>query len=130
MNRAARLGDRRRPAKMASHAGLDVPTGPRDIRLPGRLVSESGYRGETVVLLSPSDRPVHSQVSQVTRALFQGVILAVDFQQIGWGSVVTRRTNQCPADEGGWSAFITALDGLTVANPGGNFALRGNGKRA
>jgi peptide/nickel transport system substrate-binding protein len=41
------------------------------------------------------------------------------------GFVVTRRISQNPTEKGGWSAFITALDGVTVSNPGGNFALRG-----
>ena len=90
----------------------------------------AGYRGETAVLLSASDRPVYSQVSQVTRALFEAVGLTVDFQSMDWGSVVTRRTSQNPTDKGGWSAFITALDGVTVSNPGGNFALRGSGQKA
>jgi peptide/nickel transport system substrate-binding protein len=115
---------------MATHAGLDVLTRPRDVQLARRLVSEAGYNGETVVLLSPSDRPVYSQVSYVARELFQKIGLTVDFQQIDWGSVVARRTSQNPTDKGGWSAFITALDGLTVSNPGGNFALRGSGKKA
>src|SRR5882724_1898713 len=100
---------------MASHVGLEVLTRPRDIRLAKQLVSESGYRGETVVLLSASDRPVYSAVSQVTRELFQTVGLTVDFQSMDWGSVVTRRTSQSTTDKGGWSAFITALDGLTVS---------------
>ena len=115
---------------MASHVGLEVLTRPRDLELAKQLVAESGYRGETVVLLSPSDRPVYSQVSFVARDLFQKIGLTVDFQAIDWGSVVTRRTSQSPTDKGGWSAFITALDGVTVSNPGGNFALRGNGKKA
>jgi peptide/nickel transport system substrate-binding protein len=115
---------------MATHAGLEVLTRPRDIGLAKRLVAESGYRGEPVVLLSPSDRPVYSAVSYVTRELFQKLGLTVDFQAMDWGSVVTRRTSQNPTDKGGWSAFITALDGLTVSNPGGNFALRGSGKKA
>jgi peptide/nickel transport system substrate-binding protein len=115
---------------MATHAGLDILTRPRDPQLAKRLVSEAGYHGETVVLLSPSDRPVYSQVSYVAREMFQKIGLTVDFQQIDWGSVVARRTSQNPTDKGGWSAFITALDGLTVSNPGGNFALRGSGKKA
>jgi peptide/nickel transport system substrate-binding protein len=115
---------------MASHAGLEVLTRPRDLPLAKRLVAEAGYRGETAVLLSASDRPVYSQVSQVTRALFEAVGLTVDFQSMDWGSVVTRRTSQNPTDKGGWSAFITALDGVTVSNPGGNFALRGSGQKA
>ena len=115
---------------MATHAGLEVLTRPRDIGLAKRLVSEAGYHGETVVLLSPSDRPVYSAVSYVARDLFQKIGLTVDFQSMDWGSVITRRTSKNPADKGGWSAFITALDGVTVSNPGGNFALRGNGEKA
>jgi peptide/nickel transport system substrate-binding protein len=115
---------------MATHAGLEVLTRPRDIKLAKQLVAEAGYNGETVVLLSPSDRPVYSQISYVARDLFQKIGLTVDFQQIDWGSVVARRTSQNPTDKGGWSAFITALDGLTVSNPGGDFALRGSGKKA
>src|SRR3984957_3166124 len=115
---------------MATHAGLEVLTGPRDIKLARQLVAEAGYHGEPVVLLSPSDRPVYSQVSYVARDLFQKIGLTVDFQAMDWGSVVSRRTSQSPTDKGGWSAFITALDGVTVSNPGGDFALRGNGKKA
>jgi peptide/nickel transport system substrate-binding protein len=115
---------------MASHAGLEVLTRPRDIPLAKRLVAEAGYRGEPVVLLSASDRPVYSQVSFVARDLFQKIGLTVDFQSMDWGTVVTRRTSQNPTDKGGWSAFITALDGVTVSNPGGNFALRGSGQKA
>jgi peptide/nickel transport system substrate-binding protein len=114
----------------ATHAGLEVLARPRDVTLAKQMVSEAGYHGETVVLLSPSDRPNYSAVSFVARELFQSIGLNVDFQAMDWGSVVTRRTSQNPTDKGGWSAFITALDGLTVSNPGGNFALRGNGKKA
>jgi peptide/nickel transport system substrate-binding protein len=115
---------------MATHAGLEVLTRPRNIPLAKQLVAESGYRGEPAVLMSPSDRPVYSAVSQVTRELFQSIGLTVDFQVMDWGSLITRRASQNPADKGGWSAFNTALDGVTVSNPGGDFALRGSGKKA
>src|SRR3954452_22702918 len=58
---------------MASHAGLEVLTRPRDLPLAKRLVAEAGYNGEPVVLLSPSDRPVYSQISYVARELFQKI---------------------------------------------------------
>ncbi|MSP30096.1 MAG: ABC transporter substrate-binding protein [Acetobacteraceae bacterium] len=115
---------------MASHAGLDVLTGPRDIQRAKRLVAESGYSGEKIVLLSISDRPIYSQLSFVTRALFESLGLNVDFQQMDWGSVITRRVSQSPVEKGGWSVFNTALDGVTATNPGSNFALRGNGRKA
>ena len=55
----------------------------------------------------------------MARDLFQMLGLTADFQVKDWGTVVTRRSTQNPTDKGGWSAFITALDGVTVSNPGG-----------
>ena len=49
---------------MSSHAGLEVLSGPRDESLAKRLVLESGYAGEKVVMLSPTDRPVYNQMMQ------------------------------------------------------------------
>jgi peptide/nickel transport system substrate-binding protein len=115
---------------MSSHAGLEVLTRPRDLALAKKLVKESGYAGEKVVMLSPSDRPVYSQMSQVARALFLELGLNVDFQQIDWGSLVSRRASRNPVEQGGWSAFFTALDGVSINNPGSNFALRGSGSKA
>lgn len=115
---------------MASHAGLDVLTKPRDLALAKKLVAESGYGGEKVVMLSPSDRPVYNQMSQVARELFLKLGMTVDFQPMDWGSVVARRANRGPVDQGGWSTFNTALDGVTINNPGSNFALRGSGAKA
>ena len=44
-----------------------------------------------------------------------------------WGSVIARRTSRNAVEQGGWSTFNTALDGMTIDNPGSNFALRGSG---
>jgi len=49
---------------MASHVGVEVLTKPRNITLAKDLVMKSGYAGEKVVMLSPSDRPVYSQMAQ------------------------------------------------------------------
>ncbi|MGE0225259.1 MAG: ABC transporter substrate-binding protein, partial [Acetobacteraceae bacterium] len=115
---------------MASHVGLEVLSKPRDLAAAKKLVAESGYAGEKLVMLSPSDRPVYNQMSQVARELFLKLGLNVDFQPMDWGSVVARRANRGPVDQGGWSTFNTALDGMTINNPGSNFALRGSGSKA
>ena len=115
---------------MASLAGMEALTRPRDLALARKLVKESGYAGEKVVMLSPSDRPVYDQQSQLARALFQELGLNVDFQPMDWGSVVSRRGSRSPTSQGGWSTFNTALDGITIQNPGSNFALRGSGDKA
>jgi peptide/nickel transport system substrate-binding protein len=115
---------------MATHVGLEALTGPRDVALARKLVAESGYNGETVLLMAPSDQPAIVQLAQVTRELFQNLGLKVDYQVMDWGSVVTRRANQNPPAQGGWNALNTLWGGLTVSNPGSSYPLRGNGKKA
>jgi peptide/nickel transport system substrate-binding protein len=112
---------------MATRAGLGVMQGEAGLALSRKLLAESGYKGEVATLIAPSDQPAIFQVAQVTRELFIKIGLKVDFQVIDWGSLVTRRTNQGPADKGGWSAFNTSWGGLTVSNPGSSFPLRSNG---
>ncbi len=115
---------------MASDAGMQVLSGPRDEALAKRLIAESGYAGEKLVMLAATDRPVYSQMMQVARDLFVRLGLNVDFRQMDWGSVVARRTSREPVAQGGWSCFITQIEGVAACTPGGNFALRGNGAKA
>ena len=114
---------------MANKAGLEHLTAPRDIPRAKQMIAESGYKGEPVMIMSPSDQPALKQMSEVARDLFQSIGLKVDLQSMDWGSVVTRRANQNPVDQGGWGAFITVMSPLTAANPGSMLPLRGNGRK-
>jgi len=114
---------------MANTAGLEHFTAPRDLALARKMVAESGYKGEPVMIMSPSDQPALAQMSEVARELFQSIGLTVDYQAMDWGSVVTRRANQAPLDQGGWGCFITVMSPLTAANPGSMLSLRGNGRK-
>jgi peptide/nickel transport system substrate-binding protein len=114
---------------MANNAGMDHLTRPRDIAGAKKMITDSGYRGEPVMLMVPSDQPAQSQMSQVARELFQSIGLNVDYQAMDWGTIVTRRANQSPIDQGGWGAFITVMSPLTAANPGSMLPLRGNGRK-
>jgi peptide/nickel transport system substrate-binding protein len=51
----------------------------------------------------------------------------VDFVSMDLGTLVQRRTNKGTREEGGWDAFVTTYEGLTMADPATNVALRGNG---
>ena len=115
---------------MASQAGLEVLSGPRDEALAKRLILESGYAGEKVVMLAATDRNVYSQMMAVARDLFVRLGLNVDFRPMDWGSVVARRTSREPVSQGGWSCFITQIEGVAASTPGGHFALRGSGAKA
>ncbi len=112
---------------LANDAGLDALTGKRDVALARRLVAESGYKGERVVLLAPSDFPVVNAIAQVTRAVYDSIGLNVEYVTADWGTVVTRRNSREPVDKGGWSTFTTYGDGLSYSNPGSHTTLFGNG---
>jgi peptide/nickel transport system substrate-binding protein len=114
---------------LANTEGLEVLTGPRDLDLARRLVKESGYKGERVVLLSPSDYPSLQAVAQVTRDLYQQVGLNVDYVATDWGTVISRRASKETVDKGGWSTFVTTSDGFGLANPISNNMIRGAGEQ-
>ena len=92
---------------MASSAGMEALTGPRDIDKARQLVRESGYKGEKIVLMAPSDQASLVPMCQVTRALFQKLGINVDYQVMDWGTLVSRRAKMDPPDKGGWNVFCT-----------------------
>lgn len=113
---------------MANKAGFEAITGKRDLALARKLVQESGYKNEPIVLMSPSDQPAIAQLAQVVRSYYQELGLNVDFQSMDWGSLVSRRASTKSPADGGWNSFCTLWGGLTVSNPGSSYPLRANGK--
>ena len=111
---------------MANKAGLEVFARP-DVARAKRLVAESGYAGEKVVLMSPSDQPALTQLTHVTRALFEKVGIDVEYVSMDWSTLVARRASREVPAKGGWNAFCTSWGGLSVSDPGGHFPMRGNG---
>jgi peptide/nickel transport system substrate-binding protein len=112
-----------------SKKGLEVMTGRRDIALARKMIQESGYKGEKVVLMGPSDLQVLQTMAQVTESVFRAVGLNVEFVSNDWGTLVTRRSNQEAPDKGGWSTFCTTWTGQTFLNPGNHFPMRGAGPK-
>ncbi|HEY0419080.1 MAG TPA: ABC transporter substrate-binding protein [Acetobacteraceae bacterium] len=115
---------------MANNAGMEALTGKRDIALAKRLVAESGYKGEPVLLMAPTDQPALGQVAQVTRSVLEKVGINVRYEAMDWSTLVSRRASREPPDKGGWNMFCTSWSGLSVADPGGHFPIRGNGNGA
>jgi peptide/nickel transport system substrate-binding protein len=112
---------------MANDSGIAVLKGPRNPDLARRLVAESGYAGEKVVLMAPSDYPLTQALCQVARDLFEQLGLQVEYQSMDWATLLQRRTSRDPVDKGGWSSFCTTYEGLSLATPASHVPLRGNG---
>ena len=114
---------------MASDAGMQALTGPRDKVAARALVAESGYAGENILLMSPSDQPQMQAMAEVTYSLLKEIGLNVEPSAMDWGTLLSRRASTKPLEEGGWSCFNTRLTGLGAANPA-SAELRGNGLKA
>ncbi len=114
----------------ASSVGMDALTGPRDFAAAKTLVQEAGYKGEPVVIISPTDYPQLEAFCQVARDLLMRLGVTVDYQPSDWGTVVQRRASKEPVDKGGWSVFCTGWEGLNTADPGGHYPIIGSGQDA
>ena len=114
----------------ASDAGLGALTSPRDYDKVKRDLAAAGYRGEKVVLLAATDFPSLNALAQVCNDMLTKAGMNVDMISTDWGSVVTRRANRNPPDQGGWSIFLTFFAGLDFFSPAGHLGLRGNGLAA
>ncbi|WP_428490662.1 ABC transporter substrate-binding protein [Rhodopila sp.] len=112
---------------MASDVDMNKINGKRNLPLAKKMVAESGYKGEPIVLMSPSDQAQLSAMAQVTDAFYKSIGLNSKYTSMDWGTLVSRRASHAPSDKGGWNSFCTTWGGLQVSNPGGNFPLRGNG---
>ena len=111
----------------ATMVGMDVLLGPRNIAKAKQMVAESGYKGEPIILMSPSDQPQLQAMAQVTDALYKTLGLNSKYTSMDWGTLVTRRASHAAPDKGGWNSFCTTWGGLAVSNPGSSYPLRGNG---
>ena len=113
---------------MASAAGMENLTGPRDLTAVKRELAEAGYKGEKLVLLAPQDIPSTKAIAEVTFDLFKRLGLNVEAQAMDWATLVQRRTKQEPVEQGGWNVFHTSWGGVDQFNPAVHAFLRGNGK--
>ncbi len=115
---------------LASDAGMQVLTAPRNMAKLRAAVVASGYRGERTVVLGAGDIPGSKALSDVGQDLLKQLGLNVDYQVSDWGTLVQRRAKMDPVEAGGWSVFHTNWSGLDQFSPAGHVFLRANGKSA
>jgi peptide/nickel transport system substrate-binding protein len=114
----------------ASDAAMDRLTGPRDIAAARKMVADSGYKGERIVLMSPSDLPNLRASSLVADSVFKALGLNVEFASMDWGTLIQRRNSGEPVEKGGWGAYCTSWTGLSIASPATHLPMRLNGSAA
>jgi peptide/nickel transport system substrate-binding protein len=115
---------------LATDAGMDVLTSKRDPAKVKRDLEAAGYKGEKVVVLTPTDIASAKALADITADTLKHVGMNVDAQAMDWATLVGRRAKMDPVEQGGWSVFHTSWSGLDQINPAGHIFLRANGKSA
>jgi len=90
-----------------------------------QLLKESGYNGEKVVLMHPTDLPTLSAATQVTAQLMRQLGINLEVQAMDWSTLTSRRAEKKSIADGGWSAFHTSWIGPDLLNPVANIGVSG-----
>lgn len=113
---------------MGSDVGLEPLTGPRDYARVRDDLRAAGYRGETVLLMVPSNTSALMSQGAMAEDMLKKAGMTVEVYAVEFNAMLQRRNRKGPVSEGGWSAFVTNWSGTDWLNPAGHIALRGNGE--
>jgi len=120
---------------MASSAGMEALTSPRDLAAVRRALQQAGYANEPVVVLTPTDIASARALAEITADVLRQVGMTVEAPAMDWATLVQRRVKTDPVagpagSQSGWSIYHTSWSGLDMINPAGHVFLRGNGRAA
>jgi peptide/nickel transport system substrate-binding protein len=113
-----------------TEAGGEPLKGKRDFELAKKLLAESGYKNEPVVLLVATDVNITKAQGDVTADLLKRIGINVEYVALDWGTVGQRRAKKEKPSEGGWNIFHTWHAGADCVNPAPYIALDCSGDTA
>jgi peptide/nickel transport system substrate-binding protein len=87
----------------------------------------SGYNGEKVVIINPTDFPDIGPLGDVTFELLKQLGMNVEMAASDWGTVIQRRNSREPVEKGGWSIFHTTGSAIGWGSPALSNLVRGPG---
>ena len=93
------------------------------------MLKTSGYNGEKIVIISPSDVPTIGPMGDVTYDLLKQIGLNAELASVDWATLTNRRASKEPVEKGGWSIFHTWAPSTFLSTPVEHFALRGLGAK-
>jgi peptide/nickel transport system substrate-binding protein len=117
------------PFGTAYYTGQDADLEKGDQALAAKMLKASGYKGEKVVVINPTDFAAIHPGGLVTADMLKKIGMNVDLQETDWGTVVQRRSSMEPVDKGGWSIFHTFSSASSMSTPATHSTLTGRGKK-
>jgi peptide/nickel transport system substrate-binding protein len=115
---------------MNSAVGLDRIKEPPDLDHARRLLKESGYNGERVLLIPVANHPRAIPTATVVAEAWKKVGFNVDLQPLESSALNSKLSRKDPVDQGGWSAFPDSPAGITAFDPSDSLYMRGHGLNA
>ncbi|WP_341910054.1 ABC transporter substrate-binding protein [Ferrovibrio terrae] len=113
---------------LATDAGA-VGTKKADVAKAKKMLADSGYKGEKIVIMAPTDLNSINQLPLVSAPLLRAIGVNVEVQSMDWQTLVGRRAKMDPIDQGGWHIFHTAWGTADMMNPIANAGTKGLGKQ-
>jgi peptide/nickel transport system substrate-binding protein len=115
-----------------SHYGQEVGAEAMqgDVAKAKAMLAASGYNGEKVVLLNPTDLTTVGPLGDVTHDLLVKIGMNVEMVATDWGTVVQRRVSREPVEKGGWSILHTWAPSTIRFTPVEHSQIRGLGPTA
>lgn len=108
----------------ASEAGATQIKAP-DLAHARQLLKDSGYKGEKVVVLHPTDLPIFANIAPVTAQALRSIGMNAEIQSMDWATLLSRRSKKDGVEQGGWSIFQSNMSSLDLISPVGNPNLDG-----
>jgi len=113
---------------LATDAGA-VGVKKADVAKAKKMLADSGYKGEKIVIMAPTDLNSINQLPLVTAPLLRAIGMNIEVQSMDWQTLVGRRAKMDPIDQGGWHIFHTAWGTADMMNPIANAGTKGLGKQ-
>jgi peptide/nickel transport system substrate-binding protein len=108
---------------LASNAGMEALTGPRDMERPKRMLREAGYGGQKVTLLNATDVGFVNAMNMVAVDMLRRAGMEVEVLESDIATLAQRRLRP-----EGWNIYAIGAVGLQTLDPAVNTYLRGDGR--
>ncbi|MBI4639675.1 MAG: ABC transporter substrate-binding protein [Candidatus Tectomicrobia bacterium] len=95
----------------------------QDMEKARQMLKEAGYDGRPIVLMDPTDLQTLHAWTLVTQQLLTQIGVKVNLQAMDWSTLVSRRAEKKPPEEGGWHIFHTSWIFADLFNPAVNLGV-------
>lgn len=94
-----------------------------DLAKAKQLLADSGYKGEKIVVLVPTDITYLNAAALVTVQTLKSIGMNVETQTSDWATITGRRAKKDAPDAGGWNVYVTVAGEFDVNSPMANAYL-------